>query len=65
MNTGVGIRTIGVSHRANTSAINYALSRKPAANDSVVELPNSAAHVGRKRAGYALRLTAVASAGQA
>ena len=59
MNTGVGIRTIGVSRRASTSAINHALSRKPAANDRLVELPNSAAHVGRKRAGYAFRLKAV------
>ena len=64
MNTGVGIRAIGLSHRTSSSAINDALRRKAAANDRVVELRDSAAHVGRKRTtlvDYALRLRAVAN----
>ena len=64
MNTGVGIRAIGLSHRASSSAINDALRRKAAANDRVVEVRDSAAHVGQKRTtlvDYALRLRAVAN----
>src|SRR6185295_6343621 len=50
MNTGVGIRTIGVSRRASTSAINHAVRRRAVAIDMVSELRDSAAHVGGKRA---------------
>ena len=49
MNTGVGIRAIGQSHRASRNAINYALGRKAAANDRLVELRDSATHVDQKR----------------
>ena len=63
MDRGVGIRTIGVSHRASTSAIN-AFGRKAAVNEMVVEPRNSATHVGRKRAtvvAYALHLKSAAN----
>ena len=62
MNNGVGIRAVGLLHRA--SALNYRLSRKAAANGIIVEARDSAAHVGRNRArilDYALRHDRIAN----
>ena len=43
MNTGVGIRTIGLSHHTRGRAIRYTLRKSAAANDVVFELRKSAA----------------------
>src|SRR6185436_5786695 len=64
MNSGVGMRIIGLSHRAGRNAIDYKLLRKAVANDVVVERRHSPAHVGVNRAtilDYALRHESIAN----